>query len=523
MFEFNSMRSGYGSFSRKSAAATRREKQGQDKLNAIISSAATRDQISKPGPHIFELLSPDIHLVDASWKDLRQWVARTHPDWSLKRRVATEDEKRQAGEKRKGKTYFVIAVHKGSKSKKSKKSKKCQTSTLTASFTSANAPSPSSSQCFHPSLVSTSILPILPILDEISGEISDKVSEEVDEVDHTTTVTLDFDASRDFGLSLGIDSGRVSITSIYPTEVDNVTPTQGYEFQHELQVDDNILQVGGYNIPQIFHKDHTMEEFFKFLQRMKSDYITRQITLPITFGRRGTSSSSSLSSSSSSSFSSPSSTLHSSSSTFSSFSSSSASHLLPSPQKIPSGNIYPNSNDVRLARNEWERRKTLEIMFPPIRMNKILTAMSAAATDHDNHNNNDMGVDTTSSTPTRETSKRKRARKKEKKKKEEEEEEEEDEQEQEKEKEEQAPSKKARTVTRTLGSNNSTRIRQWEVANCEPTYRGSMSHSAIQWERCLVLSDMTKRVCSWDVMIESDGSQVDNVPREFIREIHYTW
>ena len=154
---------------------------------------------------------------------------------------------------------------------------------------------------------------------------------------------------------------------------------------------------------------------------MKSDYITRQITLPITFGRRGTSSSSSLSSSSSSSFSSPSSTLHSSSSTFSSFSSSSASHLLPSPQKIPSGNIYPNSNDVRLARNEWERRKTLEIMFPPIRMNKILTAMSAAATDHDNHNNNDMGVDTTSSTPTRETSKRKRARKKEEKKKEEEE------------------------------------------------------------------------------------------------------
>ena len=102
-------------------------------------------------------------------------------------------------------------------------------------------------------------------------------------------------------------------------------------------------------------------------------------------------------------------------------------------------------------------------------------------------------------------------------------EEEEQEQEKEKEKEEQAPSKKARTVTRTLGSNNSTRIRQWEVANCEPTYRGSMSHSAIQWERCLVLSDMTKRVCSWDVMIESDGSQVDNVPREFIREIHYTW
>ena len=180
---------------------------------------------------------------------------------------------------------------------------------------------------------------------------------------------------------------------------------------------------------------------------------------------------------------------------------------------------------MRLARNEWERRKTLEIMFPPIRMNKILTAMSAAATDHDNHN--DMGVDTTSSTLTRETTKlkRKRARKKKKEEKEEEEEGEEEEEEAEeegkdKEKEKETPSKKARTITRTSKSNNSTRIRRWEVANCEPTYRGSMSHSSIQWERCLVLSDMTKRVCSWDVMIESDGSQVNNVPREFIREIH---
>ena len=44
-------------------------------------------------------------------------------------------------------------------------------------------------------------------------------------------------------------------------------------------------------------------------------------------------------------------------------------------------------------------------------------------------------------------------------------------------------------------------VQQWEVANCAPTYRGSMSNPSIEWELCTVLSDMNKRVISWDLEI----------------------
>ena len=60
---------------------------------------------------------------------------------------------------------------------------------------------------------------------------------------------------------------------------------------------------------------------------------------------------------------------------------------------------------------------------------------------------------------------------------------------------------------------------QWEVANCAPTYRGSMSDPSIEWELCSVLSDMNKRVISWDLEIKSDKTKCFNVPRQFIREV----
>ena len=123
-------RSGYGSFARKSAAATRREQQGKDKLNQIIKNEATQIQILTPGPHVFELLTPDVHLVDASWKDIRKWVASTHgaAGWQLKRRAATDMERKKPGYTRRGKTYFVTAVHKGAKKLKKTKTKKKTTS-----------------------------------------------------------------------------------------------------------------------------------------------------------------------------------------------------------------------------------------------------------------------------------------------------------------------------------------------------------------------------------------------------------
>ena len=126
-------RSGYGSFARKSAAATRREQQGKDKLNQIIKNEATQIQILTPGPHVFELLTPDVHLVDASWKDIRKWVASTHgaAGWQLKRRAATDLERKTPGYTRRGKTYFVTAVHKGAKKLKKTKTKKKTTSKKT--------------------------------------------------------------------------------------------------------------------------------------------------------------------------------------------------------------------------------------------------------------------------------------------------------------------------------------------------------------------------------------------------------
>jgi len=45
-----------------------------------------------------------------------------------------------------------------------------------------------------------------------------------------------------------------------------------------------------------------------------------------------------------------------------------------------------------------------------------------------------------------------------------------------------------------------------------------MSNPSIEWELCTVLSDMNKRVISWDLEIKSDQSKCFNVPRQFIRE-----
>jgi hypothetical protein len=58
----------------------------------------------------------------------------------------------------------------------------------------------------------------------------------------------------------------------------------------------------------------------------------------------------------------------------------------------------------------------------------------------------------------------------------------------------------------------------WEVADCIPTYRGPMNDSSINWEKCIVVSNMTKRITSWDLQIISDGQRINNVPRQFIRQ-----
>ena len=60
----------------------------------------------------------------------------------------------------------------------------------------------------------------------------------------------------------------------------------------------------------------------------------------------------------------------------------------------------------------------------------------------------------------------------------------------------------------------------WEVANCSPTYRGSMDDPSILWEKCIVLSDMSRSVAvvKVDVQITSDGTQCNNIPVKFLRQ-----
>jgi hypothetical protein len=57
-------------------------------------------------------------LTSASWSDFSKWVREEHPGWSVKRREATEAEKRQHGETRQSKCYWVDATYKPSENKK---------------------------------------------------------------------------------------------------------------------------------------------------------------------------------------------------------------------------------------------------------------------------------------------------------------------------------------------------------------------------------------------------------------------
>ena len=67
-------RAGYRSFARKSGAAERREKQGRDAFTKLVNSEETKAILLTPGPHNFDLLTPDIHLTSAAWSDINKWV-----------------------------------------------------------------------------------------------------------------------------------------------------------------------------------------------------------------------------------------------------------------------------------------------------------------------------------------------------------------------------------------------------------------------------------------------------------------
>ena len=113
-------RSAYRGYARKSSAAQRREDAAEKAFLKLVgdepTAEALREARASRTPASFPLLTPATHLTAASWKDLTTKLRRTHGGtkadggWKLKRRVATDAERRQFKVTRKGKVYFVAAV-----------------------------------------------------------------------------------------------------------------------------------------------------------------------------------------------------------------------------------------------------------------------------------------------------------------------------------------------------------------------------------------------------------------------------
>jgi len=93
----------------KSAAATRREEQAIVKFKQAREQMEKRNDVQPGSKQTVELLKPSCHLVEACWQSFRKHVL-SHNGWLAKRRVATEQEKKNHGEKRKGKVYFVDVI-----------------------------------------------------------------------------------------------------------------------------------------------------------------------------------------------------------------------------------------------------------------------------------------------------------------------------------------------------------------------------------------------------------------------------
>lgn len=60
--------------------------------------------------YLFDMLTPDLHLVRKVYKSLKQYV-KSHDGWTLQRREATESERYMYNVKRKSKAYFIVAEY----------------------------------------------------------------------------------------------------------------------------------------------------------------------------------------------------------------------------------------------------------------------------------------------------------------------------------------------------------------------------------------------------------------------------
>lgn len=121
-----------GDWSEKSGAASSREASARSAFTEL------RGEFAANGPEkeaTVELLKPSTHLTAPCWRDFKKFVTQ-HEGWSTKRRQATDAEKRQHGETRKGAVYFVDVTFKPS-AKAAKAPKSTSKATKTASVDQA--------------------------------------------------------------------------------------------------------------------------------------------------------------------------------------------------------------------------------------------------------------------------------------------------------------------------------------------------------------------------------------------------
>jgi hypothetical protein len=93
-----------GDWSEKSDAASAREASARAAFTALLATQSSKAST-------VELLKPSTHLTQPCWRDFKKFVGQ-HAGWSAKRRQASDAEKRQHGETRKGAVYFVDVAFK---------------------------------------------------------------------------------------------------------------------------------------------------------------------------------------------------------------------------------------------------------------------------------------------------------------------------------------------------------------------------------------------------------------------------
>jgi hypothetical protein len=99
----------YGNMAPVSRAALRREKEAKEAFCKVKKEIEERED-PPTGKTIIPLLQPHCHLTCHTWGTFRKFVVG-HAGWNVKRRVATPEEKKKSGEKRKGKVYFVDVIY----------------------------------------------------------------------------------------------------------------------------------------------------------------------------------------------------------------------------------------------------------------------------------------------------------------------------------------------------------------------------------------------------------------------------